>query len=86
MRKTDLLERDCDACLEVYLAIRVLHPALSHKTDISDSTAVIGYVECQHTTCSFQVTSISMHKMLYRKVGAFRVWTHNSPIVSRIQL
>ena len=69
-----------------YLAIHILHPAPTQKIDHSDSRAVSGYVERQHTTCSFRVTSISMHKMLYRKVGAFRAWTHNLLIVSRIQL
>ena len=74
--KNGLAERDCDACSEAYLAIRIFHPALTQKIGNSGSRAVIGYVERQHTPCSFRVTSISMHKMLHRKVGAFRVWTH----------
>ena len=81
-----LAQRDCDECLEEYLAICIWHPAITQKIDNSDSKGVIGYVERQLTTCSFRVTSISTHKILYRKVGAFRVWTHNLPIVSRIQL
>ena len=85
-RRNGLLERDCDAFLEAYLALGILRPALIQKIDISDSTEVIGYVERQHMTFSFRVTSVSTHKMLNRKVVAFRVWTHNSPIVSRIQL
>ena len=85
IRKNGLSQRDCDACLETHLAIRILHPAVTQKIDISDSRAVIAYVEHQHTTCSFRVTSLSTHKMLYLNVGAFCVWTHNSPIVSRIQ-
>ena len=39
------------------------HPALTQRIDISDSKAVIQYVECLYTTCSFQVTSVGMHKM-----------------------
>ena len=68
-----LSERDNDACLETYLTIRILHLALTVKIDISDSRAVIRYVERQNATCTFRVTSVSMHKMLYRKVVAFRV-------------
>ena len=79
-------ERDCHACLEGYLAIRTLHPALTQKIDISDSRVVIGFVECQYTTCSFRVTSVSTHKILDRKEVALRVWTNKLPIVSRIQL
>ena len=86
IRKNGLLERDWDACLEAYLAISILHSAITQKIDNSDSTAVTGYVEYLTTTCSFLVTRISMHKMLYRKLGAFDVWTHNLPIVSHIQL
>ena len=78
------MERDCDAHLEAYLAISILHPPLTQKIDISDSRAVIGYVEHQHTICSFRVTSVRTHKMVYRKVVVFRVWIHNSPIVFRI--
>ena len=37
------------------------------KIDISDSKAVIQYVECQHMTCSFRVTIVSTHKILYQK-------------------
>ena len=81
-----LLETDCDTFSEAYLAIGILHPAVIQKIDISDSRAVIGYVEGLHTTGSFPLRSVSTHKMLYRKVVAFRVWTHNSRIVSRIQL
>ena len=40
-----LLERDCVACLEAQLAIRILHPALTKKIAISDSKVVIQYVE-----------------------------------------
>ena len=53
--------------------IGILHPALTEKIDMSDSRAVIGYVECQHTTSGFRVKSVSTHKMLYRKVVAFCV-------------
>ena len=58
-QKNGLSERDCDACLEACLAIRILHPVLTQKIDISDSRAVIGYAERQHTTCSFRYTSVS---------------------------
>ena len=86
MRKNGLLVRDCDACLEAYLAIRISHSALTQKIDISDGRVVIGYVDRQHTTYSFEVTSVSTHKMLHRKVVAFLFCTNNSPIISRIQL
>ena len=86
MLKNDLSEKDCDWCLEAYLSIRILHTALTQENDISDSRAVIEYAERYHTTCSFRVTSVSLHNMLSRKVVTFRVWTHNSPIVSHIQL
>ena len=86
LRKNGLLERDCDACLEAYIAIRILHPTPNQNIDMSDSRAVIGYVERRHTTCSFRVTTVSTHEMVDGKVVAFCVWTHNSRIVSRIQL
>ena len=60
--------------------------ALIQKIDISDSTAVIQYVKCPHMTCSFQVTSLSMHKMSYWKVVAMCVWILNLSIKSRTQL
>ena len=53
IRKNGLSERDCDAHLVVYLAISIFHPPLTQKIDISDSRAVIQYLERQHTTCSF---------------------------------
>ena len=62
----------------------MLHPPLTQKIDISDSRAVIYYLECQHTTSMFRVTSVSTHKMMYRKVAAFGVWIDNSLTVSRI--
>ena len=71
--KNGLSERDCVAHLEAYLAISILHPHLMQKIDISDSGAVIRYLQHQHMTCSFQVTSVSMHKMVYQKVIVFRV-------------
>ena len=74
-------QKDCDAHLEAYFAIHILHPPLAQKMDISNSRAVIQYRERQHTTCSFQVTSVSTHKMVNRKVVAFCVWIHNLPIV-----
>ena len=76
--KNGLLERDCDAHLEAYLTINILHSPLTEKIDISDSRAVIRYLERQRTTCTFQlqVTSASTHKVV-----AFLVWIHNSPIV-----
>ena len=86
IRINGIEERDCDAFSEEYLAIGILHSAQIYIIDISDSRAVIGYAERQHTTCSFLVTSVSTHKTLYQKVVAFRVWSHNSPIVSGIQL
>ena len=56
------------------------------KTDIYDSRAVIQYVEGLHTTHSFRVTSVGMHKMTYQKSGAMRVSMHNSSIVFHVQL
>ena len=55
-----LSERDCNAYLETQLAIRISHPALTQKIDISDSRAVIQYVERLHTTCSFQLYSMQL--------------------------
>ena len=68
----------------MYLTIHILQLALTQKIDISDGRAIIQYVECQHTTCSFRDTSVSTRKMLYRKLVAFRVWIYNLRIVSRI--
>ena len=56
------------ACLEAYLAVCILHPALTQKIDISDSRVAIWYVERHHTTCSFRVMSVRIHKILYQKV------------------
>ena len=36
-----LLERDCDAHLEAYFAISILHPPLTQKIEISYSRAVM---------------------------------------------
>ena len=52
-----LSERDCDVCLEPYLTIRISHPALEQKIEISDSRAVVRYVQRPYTTCSFRVMS-----------------------------
>ena len=78
----DLSERDCDERLETLLAIRISHPALTKKMDISNSGAVNSCVESPHTTGSFRVTSVSTHKTWYRKVVAMRVSSHISPIIS----
>ena len=63
-----------------------MHPALTRKIDISDSGAVIGYVEYPHMICTLQVMRVSMHKMLYGKEVVTRVQIHNLLIVYRIQL
>ena len=39
-----------------------------------------------HTTCSSGDTSVNTPKMSYLKLAAMRIWIHNSPMVSRIQL
>ena len=65
LRKNGLSKRDYDAHLEAYLTISMLHPPLAQKIDISNSGAVIQYVERLHTSCSFRVTSVSTHKMVY---------------------
>ena len=57
----------------------------TQEIDICDSRAVIQYVECL-PTYSFQVMSVSTHKMSYRKESVMCVWSHNSPVVSHIQL
>ena len=63
IRKNCWSGRDCNACLKASLAIPTLHPALTQIIDISNRRAVIGSVERQDTTCSFRVTSVTMHKM-----------------------
>ena len=44
--------------------LRFLHPATTQKIDIFDSWAVIWYLERQHTTSSFWVTSVSTVHMV----------------------
>ena len=39
------LKRDCNVCLEPSLAGCILHVALTQKIDISDSRAVVRYVQ-----------------------------------------
>ena len=56
---------------------------LTQKIDVSDSRVVIRLLEHQHTPCSFQVTCVNTHKIVYVKEVAFLVWIHNSSIVSR---
>ena len=71
--KNGLSERDCDAHVEAYLTISIFDASLKQDVDISDSRAAIQYLERQHTTCSFRVTSVSTHKMVSRKLVAFLV-------------
>ena len=68
------------------LPFYILHLALTQKIDISDIKAVVGYVERLHTTCSFQVTSVSIHEMLYWKVLLMHDGIHNLAIKSHLQL
>ena len=56
------------------------------KIDISDSRAVIQYVEHLHMTCSFRVTSESTHKMSYQNGFAMPAWIDNLLIKSCTQL
>ena len=67
------------------LTNRISHPTLTQKIDISDSRAVIQYVERPYTTCSFKL-GVNTHKMLYQKVIVMHIWIHNLLVVSRIQL
>ena len=48
--------------VQLYLA-----SSCSRETDISDSRAVIGYVQCPYMTYSFQVTNVSTHKRCIEK-------------------
>ena len=61
MRKNDLSKRDRDAHLEAYLAISILHPPLTQKTDISDSRSVIRYLQRQHTMAVHREGSKGAH-------------------------
>ena len=63
------------------ITIRTLHPGLPQKMHISNSKAVIRYVEHPSTTCSFRGKTVSTHKM-YWKVIAMLVYIHNSAIIS----
>ena len=60
-------------CLQAYLDICVSPPALTQKIGMSNSRAVIQYVERPHMTYSFQVTSVDKHNMSYQKVVAIHV-------------
>ena len=60
--------------------------SIKHTRNISDSREVIQYAERPYMTCSFQVIHVSMHKTLNWKKTAMCVWSHNSPIVSHMQL
>ena len=58
--------------LKSWKSIMRLIPDLSLSQDIQD--------------IQIPITSVSTHKMSYSKVVVMRVWIHNSPMVSRIQL
>ena len=49
------------------------------------NTTSVAKIKSGNRSSSFRVTSVSVRKMLYQKVVALSVWTHNSPIVSHIQ-
>ena len=57
-----------ETAMRVWL-IRISHSALTQKIDISDSKAVIRYVERPYPTSSFRVTSVSAHKTVVPECG-----------------
>ena len=71
---------------ESQLTHRISHLALTEKTDISDSRAMVQYVEHHYTTYSFRFWPVSAHKMVYQKETAVRVYSLNSPILACTQL
>ena len=56
------------------------------KIDISDSRAVVQYVEHPYTTCSFKLCALTTLKMVSWKETVMCVWSHNPPILARMQL
>ena len=60
--------------------------APTQKINISDSRAVIRWVELSYTTFSFRVVRLSTLKMTYRKETMMHVWGHNLPILAHVQL
>ena len=82
VRTNVISERHCNVCLELYLAFYNLHTALTQKMVISDSRAVVHYVEWPYTTCSFRVMHVCTHKMAYWKETMTWVWSHNLADIS----
>ena len=75
-------ERDCQACLEPYLIDHITDTTLIQKKDISQSGAVVQYVERSYKTYSFRVMRVGTHKMAYGKETKIRVEaiTHRSQL------
>ena len=64
------------------------HGTLNHTRNVSNGKAVVRYAERLLMTCSFQVIYVQCNyaQMVYRKDTVMRVWSHNSQIISCIQL
>ena len=67
-------ENDCDVCLGLYLFLQISPATLIYNTNVSNSTAVLLYVQHPYMTCSFQVIHVSILKMTYQKETAMHVW------------
>ena len=57
-------ENNPDECLG-HSSPQISHATLKDKSEVSDSIAIVRYVEHPYTTCSFQVIHVNMHKMVY---------------------